>query len=121
MPRLAEILSRVDSEQVALMRRAISRVAAGLAWPLFPDAAVGDPDRRPNALDLAMHHLHVAVRASATDDAKGRCRDYAEAALEGEWDGFALYEKQQALVDAFAESLAATKSAVRWIDWWRRT
>ncbi|KAH8065160.1 hypothetical protein JL722_2067 [Aureococcus anophagefferens] len=100
LPRLAEILSRVDSEQVALMRRAISRVAAGLAWPLFPDAAVGDPDRRPNALDLAMHHLHVAVRASATDDAKGRCPGPRR---------------------RVAESLAATKSAVRWIDWWRRT
>ena len=127
---MADILSNVDDDQIALMRRAIAKIADGVAYPLNLHgrgyAALRDSNRKPNALELILHNLNIAVRESETNTTKRRCAKHARRAFRGLGgdDGetaYALYEQQQSLVDAFATSLAAAHkgSVVRWVDWFR--
>ncbi|KAJ8610585.1 hypothetical protein CTAYLR_007146 [Chrysophaeum taylorii] len=71
---VVSLLRKVDSDQLALMRAVLRRTAPGMAWPLDTWLAPSQvsnattPRRRPNALELAMHHLGAVAKRSIADD-----------------------------------------------------
>ena len=82
---LESVLKSVDPEQRHLMRKVIAHQAAGLAWPTNPQQhdhprdKLDDRARAPNAIDLLMHHLWVAMRQTVTQDHKVGCARWGQA------------------------------------------